>query len=96
MAEGDLTPREGEVSALGPKGFLRIAYMDWGPPDAAQVVLCVHGLTRNSRDFDFLARRLAARGLRVLVPDLRDAARATGPLALRLRDHRFISRPPPR
>ena len=54
----------------GPHGFTRIAYVEWGPPDAEQVVLCVHGLTRNARDFDFLARRLAARGMRVVAPDL--------------------------
>ena len=59
-----------EVAVLGPKGFTRVAYADWGPPDAAQVVFCVHGLTRNGRDFDFLARRLAARGMRVIAPDL--------------------------
>jgi pimeloyl-ACP methyl ester carboxylesterase len=69
MAESS-APREAEVSALGSRGFLRVAYLDWGPADASQVVLCAHGLTRNARDFDFLARRLAARGLRVLVPDL--------------------------
>jgi pimeloyl-ACP methyl ester carboxylesterase len=34
------------------------------------VVLCVHGLTRNGRDFDFLARRLAGKGMRVVAPDL--------------------------
>jgi pimeloyl-ACP methyl ester carboxylesterase len=34
------------------------------------VVLCVHGLTRNSRDFDAAARNLAGRGLRVVAPDL--------------------------
>jgi len=45
-------------------------YADWGPRNAEQVVMCVHGLTRNGRDFDFLARRLAARGVRVLAPDL--------------------------
>lgn len=66
----DLTPRFEEVAALGPHGFTKVAYVEWGPRDAAQVVLCVHGLTRNSRDFDFLARRLAQRGLRVIVPDL--------------------------
>jgi len=59
-----------ETSALGPHGFTRVAFADWGPPDAKHVVLCCHGLTRNSRDFDFLARRLAARGMRVLAPDL--------------------------
>jgi pimeloyl-ACP methyl ester carboxylesterase len=70
MPAPDLNPRFGEVSALGPHGFVRVAYVEWGPPDAGQVVLCVHGLTRNSRDFDFLAQRLAKRGLRVIAPDL--------------------------
>jgi pimeloyl-ACP methyl ester carboxylesterase len=55
---------------LGPGGFSKVAYVEWGPPDAEQVVVCVHGLTRTGRDFDFLARRLAARGIRVIAPDL--------------------------
>lgn len=70
MAEATLTARRGDVRALGPHGFTRVAYTEWGPADASQVVLCVHGLTRNARDFDFLARRLASRGLRVVCPDL--------------------------
>jgi len=40
------------------------------PAAAAPVVLCLHGLTRNSRDFEDLAARLAAR-YRVIVPDVR-------------------------
>lgn len=43
-----------------------IGYTEWGKPDAAQTVICVHGLTRNARDFDFLATALADRGARVL------------------------------
>lgn len=70
MAEAALSPRQDEVRALGPHGYARIAYTEWGPPDAAQVVLCVHGLTRQARDFDFLAKRLAAKGIRVVCPDL--------------------------
>jgi pimeloyl-ACP methyl ester carboxylesterase len=70
MPEADLTPRFNEVAALGPHGYTQVAYTEWGPPDAPQVVLCVHGLTRNSRDFDFLARRLAQKGMRVIAPDL--------------------------
>ncbi len=66
----ELTPRFEEVSALGPRGYSKVAYVEWGPRDAQQVVLCVHGLTRNSRDFDFLARRLAAKGMRVIAADL--------------------------
>ena len=70
MPGSELTPRFEEVAALGPHGFTKVAFTEWGPRDAAQVVLCVHGLTRNSRDFDFLARRLVQRGLRVIAPDL--------------------------
>lgn len=71
MAEGQLlTPRLEEFRALGPRGFLTIGVTEWGPADSGQVVVCVHGLTRNARDFDYLARRLAGRGYRVVVPDL--------------------------
>ena len=51
----------------------RMAYWLWGDPSAPQVVLCVHGLSRQGRDFDTLARALRARaGERVCVvcPDL--------------------------
>jgi pimeloyl-ACP methyl ester carboxylesterase len=41
-----------------------------GPGAAAPVVLCLHGLMRNSRDFEDLAPHLAAR-YRVIVPDVR-------------------------
>ena len=43
-----------------------IGYTEWGRLDAAQTIVCVHGLTRNARDFDFLAKRLADRGARVI------------------------------
>ena len=41
-----------------------------GPTAAAPTVLCLHGLTRNSRDFEDLAPHLE-RHYRVIVPDLR-------------------------
>ncbi|GAC1452107.1 MAG: alpha/beta hydrolase [Steroidobacteraceae bacterium] len=41
-----------------------------GPAATAAVVLCLHGLMRNSRDFEELAPRLAQR-YRVIVPDVR-------------------------
>ena len=41
-----------------------------GPAAAAPVVVCLHGLTRNSRDFEDLAAHLAPR-YRVIVPDVR-------------------------
>ena len=44
--------------SLGPEGFHRVAYTDWGDADNPHVVMCVHGLSRNSRDFDYLAQAL--------------------------------------
>jgi len=59
----------GFVLCLSPAGFHRVAYLDWGPLASDHVVLCVHGLARNSRDFDFLAAELA-RECRVICPDV--------------------------
>jgi pimeloyl-ACP methyl ester carboxylesterase len=57
--------------ALGdPFGELALSYLDWGDPGAARTVVCVHGLTRNARDFDVLAKALAAGGRRVLAVDV--------------------------
>lgn len=46
---------------LSPSGvFHRVAYHEWGPADGP-VLLCVHGLTRNGRDFDAVAERFSGR-----------------------------------
>ncbi len=58
------------VGCLGPGGFHKMVYAEWGPADDECPVLCVHGLTRNGRDFDALAARLAAAGRRVVCPDI--------------------------
>jgi pimeloyl-ACP methyl ester carboxylesterase len=50
--------RQEHFHSLGNGSFHRIAYTDWGHPANAHVVLCVHGLARNSRDFDYLAAAL--------------------------------------
>lgn len=50
-----------------------MAYWLWGDSQASQVIVCVHGLSRQGRDFDVLARRLveAAKGqVRVACPDV--------------------------
>ena len=63
-------PRLNHFLALGPHGFHRVAYTEWGNPEGRHLVVCVHGLTRNSRDFDELAESLAARGCRVVCMDV--------------------------
>lgn len=62
-------PRLRSVGCLRAEGFRRMVYWEWGNPHNKNVVLCVHGLTRNGRDFDPLAGALAER-YRVLCPDV--------------------------
>lgn len=62
--------RTGSVLSVSRAGFHRVAYVEWGDPNAERVALCVHGLSRQGRDFDRLAACLAARGWRVVCPDL--------------------------
>jgi len=47
----------------------RIAYTDWGDPENPHVIICVHGLTRNCRDYDYLASVLST-DCRVICPDV--------------------------
>jgi pimeloyl-ACP methyl ester carboxylesterase len=63
-----MEPRTGSVSYLLAGAFRKMAYVEWGDP-AAPPVICVHGLTRNGRDFDALAQALAP-SYRVICPDL--------------------------
>lgn len=54
-------------------GGHRMAYWQWGNPQGNHVVVCVHGLSRQGRDFDVLARSLcsqSANSLRVVCPDV--------------------------
>jgi pimeloyl-ACP methyl ester carboxylesterase len=62
--------RTGRFLGLSRSGFHEVAYVEWGPADVDHVVLCVHGLTRQGRDFDYLAHELASQGRRVVCPDL--------------------------
>ncbi|HUP10014.1 MAG TPA: alpha/beta hydrolase [Caldimonas sp.] len=62
-------PRLRHVQCLDPKGLHRMAYWEWGEASSARVLVCVHGLSRQGRDFDTLARQLADR-YRVVCPDV--------------------------
>lgn len=57
------------VRVDGPDGSYHLSFTDWGMPNAARTVVCVHGLTRNGRDFDVLAKALSA-DARVICPDM--------------------------
>jgi pimeloyl-ACP methyl ester carboxylesterase len=62
--------RSGSIRGLSLSGFHELAYVDWGPSEAEIPVVCLHGLSRQGRDFDYLASFLAATERRVVCPDL--------------------------
>lgn len=57
------------VQCLSPDGLHRMAYKEWGDANNPNVLVCVHGLTRVSDDFDVLARELCDQ-YRVICPDV--------------------------
>ena len=57
------------VRCLNATGFHNMVYHEWGSRDNERVIICVHGLARNSRDFDELALALS-RDYRVVCPDI--------------------------
>jgi pimeloyl-ACP methyl ester carboxylesterase len=65
----DVQPRLRHVQCLDSRGLHRMAYWEWGDPSNPRVVVCVHGLSRQGRDFDTLARELCT-DRRVVCPDV--------------------------
>lgn len=67
-----LPPRIHEIRvayARQPEAAFNLSAYEWGDSGNAEVVFCVHGLTRNARDFDYLATVLAPR-FRVIAVDM--------------------------
>jgi pimeloyl-ACP methyl ester carboxylesterase len=62
-------PRLAYVKCLDSRGLHRMAYWEWGDPANPRVLVCVHGLSRQGRDFDTLARDLMS-DYRVVCPDV--------------------------
>lgn len=64
-----MQPRIKMVQCLSPAGLHRMAYQTWGDDDNPRVLVCVHGVTRVSDDFDRLAESLS-QDYRVICPDV--------------------------
>lgn len=64
-----LQPRQRHVQCLNARGLHRMAYTEWGDPANDKVLVCVHGLSRQGRDFDVLAQAVSAE-YRVVCPDV--------------------------
>lgn len=62
-------PRLNHVQCLDTRGLHRMAYWEWGDAANPKVLVCVHGLSRQGRDFDVLARSLCD-SYRVVCPDV--------------------------
>lgn len=75
------------VQCLSPAGLHKMAYKEWGDPDNRKVLVCVHGVTRASDDFDSLAREMC-RDYRVICPDVAGRGRSDW-----LRDPQFYQVP---
>ena len=63
------SPQLKYVQCLSPAGLHNMAYKQWGDPQNPNVLICVHGLTRVSGDFDALARAMSDTH-RVVCPDV--------------------------
>jgi pimeloyl-ACP methyl ester carboxylesterase len=61
--------REQHYTCINSHGHHKIVFNDWGPDDGMPVI-CVHGLTGNGHDFDFIAPELVKDGYRVIAVDL--------------------------
>ena len=57
------------VRCGGALGLYHMAYREWGDASNPRVLVCVHGLTRNSLDFARLATKLSSK-YRVIAPDV--------------------------
>ena len=60
--------RQRHVQCITQSGLHALAYNEWGDPANRKVLVCMHGLSRCARDFDFLARAMAGE-YRVVCPD---------------------------
>ncbi|MBC7489710.1 MAG: alpha/beta hydrolase [Glaciimonas sp.] len=63
------------VQCISPAGLHTMAYQHWGNPHNPNVLLCLHGVTRVSDDFDQLARALCDT-YRVICPDVAGRGRS--------------------
>lgn len=64
-----IEPQIRTVQCISPSGLHRMAYKEWGDVDNPKVLICVHGVTRVSDDFDAMARALCS-SYRVVCPDV--------------------------
>lgn len=75
------------VQCISPAGLHTMSYKEWGHPANPRVLVCVHGVTRISDDFDTIASELCTE-YRVVCPDVVGRGRSG-----RLRNPQFYQLP---
>jgi pimeloyl-ACP methyl ester carboxylesterase len=75
------------IQCVSPCGPHTMFYKEWGEEDNPSVLVCVHGLTRASDDFDVLAESLCGR-YRIICPDVVGRGRSSW-----LRDPKYYTLP---
>jgi pimeloyl-ACP methyl ester carboxylesterase len=70
-----MRPNAGSFPYKDENGTVWLAFMDFGERSRERVVMCVHGLTRNGRDFDRLATAMA-KDFRVIEVDVAGRGRS--------------------
>lgn len=78
--------REGYIKVDEENGDRKLAYASWGDEKNDRVLFCVHGLSRNGRDFDFLAKALE-NDYRVICPDV--AGRGNSDWLIKKKDYNY-------
>ncbi len=63
------TSQRKTITCTNPTDTHQMSYQDWGIDQGGPPIICVHGLTRNSHDFDCLAASLSTER-RVICPDI--------------------------
>lgn len=61
--------RQHYYQSVNDEGFHRVAYTEWGDPENKETVICMHGLTLNSRYFDWFGKAVEDH-YRVICPDV--------------------------
>jgi len=68
--DGSLIMQSGKVAVPHGDGTMNLAYLEWGQADAGRTAVCVHGISRNAHDFQWIGEDLAEHGWRVLSLDM--------------------------
>lgn len=67
--------KESHIMSRNSQGHHKIVYSEWGEHHD-HIIICVHGLTGNAHDFDWIGPALATRGFRIIAVDMAGRGRS--------------------